>query len=77
MNWIAYGGAAGLPPGITAKVRYNMPDRPCALYEETGRLMGEFAHPERAITPGQSAVFYHGDLVVGGGRVEAAPPDPA
>jgi tRNA-specific 2-thiouridylase len=70
MNWIAYSGVDALPEGITAKIRYNMTDRPCGLSEVNGRLVGEYAAPERAITPGQSAVFYRGDLVVGGGRVE-------
>lgn len=70
MNWMSYDGVAGLPAGITAKVRYNMPDRPCALEQGADGLWGTFEEPERAITPGQSAVFYHGDLVVGGGIVE-------
>jgi tRNA-specific 2-thiouridylase len=70
MNWIAYGGVDRLPLGITAKVRYNMPDRPCVLCEDGESLVAVFDVPERAITPGQSAVFYHGDLVVGGGLVD-------
>lgn len=69
MNWVSYAGLADMPVGMTAKVRYNMTDRPCSLAQGASRLTFEFAEPVRAITPGQSAVFYYGDLVVGGGVV--------
>lgn len=69
MNWVSYARAVEVPDGVTAKIRYNMPDRPCRIAEEENDLAAEFEHPERAITPGQSAVFYRGDLVVGGGIV--------
>jgi len=37
-----------------------------------GRLRIELDEPERAITPGQSAVFYDGDVLVGGALIESA-----
>ena len=36
-----------------------------------GQIHVEFAHPQRAISPGQAVVLYNGDLVLGGGRISA------
>jgi tRNA-specific 2-thiouridylase len=39
------------------------------------RVRVRFAKPERAVTPGQAAVFYDGDLMLGGGWIaQTAPP---
>jgi tRNA-specific 2-thiouridylase len=35
-----------------------------------GRVRVDFDEPQRAVTPGQAAVFYDGDLVLGGGWIE-------
>lgn len=54
----------------SAKVRYRMADQPChvvRLDATTARII--FDEPQRAITPGQSAVFYDGDVVLGGGTI--------
>ncbi|EKD76088.1 MAG: hypothetical protein ACD_43C00228G0001 [uncultured bacterium] len=51
----------------SAKIRYRSPDVKC-------RVIGnhiEFAEPARAVTPGQFAVFYNGDQVLGGGVITA------
>jgi tRNA-specific 2-thiouridylase len=37
---------------------------------DTSRVEVRFEAPQRAVTPGQAAVFYDGDLVVGGGWIE-------
>ena len=69
MNWIS-GEAPALPFRCSAKTRYRQPEQPCTVYPagEAGvRLV--FDEPLRAITPGQSAVLYDGDTVLGGGII--------
>lgn len=69
MHWIS-GEAPALPFRCSAKTRYRQPEQPCTVYPagETGvRLV--FDEPLRAITPGQSAVLYDGDTVLGGGII--------
>ena len=63
----------GGPCSVTAKIRYNMPDRPATLViEDEERLRVLFQEPQRAVTPGQALVCYDGELVVGGGVIERA-----
>ncbi|MBR1623854.1 MAG: tRNA 2-thiouridine(34) synthase MnmA, partial [Pseudobutyrivibrio sp.] len=53
-----------------AKVRYRMSEQPChvvRLDETSAKVI--FVEPQRAITPGQAAVFYDGDVVLGGGTI--------
>jgi len=55
---------------VSAAVRYNMQDSPGVLRPcEDGWVEFEFDEPQRSITPGQAAVFYRGDEVVGGGTI--------
>jgi len=53
------------------KIRYNSKKSPANIssYNED-KLLIVFEKPQRAVTPGQSAVFYQGDVVVGGGIIE-------
>jgi tRNA-specific 2-thiouridylase len=72
LHWIA-GAAPALPLGCTSRIRYRQPDQPClvtAAPEETGIV--EFRELQRAVTPGQSVVFYDGDVCLGGGVIEEA-----
>ena len=69
MHWIS-GEAPAFPYRCSAKTRYRQPERPCTVYPagQSGvRLV--FDEPLRAITPGQSAVLYDGDTVLGGGII--------
>jgi tRNA-specific 2-thiouridylase len=55
---------------VTAKIRYNHPGAPATLTPlEGNRVKVKMHSPARAITPGQAAVFYQDDLVVGGGWI--------
>ena len=53
------------------KIRYNSKKSPANIspYNED-KILIDFENPQRAVTPGQSAVFYQGDVVVGGGIIE-------
>jgi len=58
------------PLNITAKIRYNSPEAEAVVYPlENNRAKIVFKKPQRAITPGQSVVFYKADEVVGGGII--------
>jgi tRNA-specific 2-thiouridylase len=68
-NWIPFDA----PPEqmeVTAKIRYNHPGTPATVTPlGQGRAKVELHVPQRAITPGQAAVFYQDDLVAGGGWI--------
>jgi tRNA-specific 2-thiouridylase len=70
VNW----GSLYCPPNGTAvscKIRYRDAGAPAILLEaEPHRVRVHFDTPQRAITPGQSAVFYDGEVVVGGGVID-------
>ena len=72
VNWIAIESLTA-PLRCAAKTRYRMKEQPCTLYPlENGGVKIEFDAPQRAVTPGQRAVFYDGDIVVGGGTITEA-----
>lgn len=56
-----------------AKTRYRQPDQACFVEPLDGdlRVKVRFDQPQRAITPGQSVVFYQGEVCLGGGIIEA------
>ncbi|MGB7928879.1 MAG: aminomethyltransferase beta-barrel domain-containing protein, partial [Terriglobales bacterium] len=59
------------PMRVAVKIRHKHQPAP-AVIESTGpdEVRVTFDEPQRAITPGQGAVFYDGDIVVGGGWIE-------
>jgi tRNA-specific 2-thiouridylase len=61
------------PGRYAAKTRYRQTDAPCALsYNEKGELVLAFDDPQWAVTPGQSAVLYDGEICLGGGVIASA-----
>jgi tRNA-specific 2-thiouridylase len=69
VHWIA-GQAPLLPLHCTAKVRYRQLDVPCRVTSDTDRQVNvTFDTPVRAVTPGQSIVFYSHDVCLGGGII--------
>ena len=71
LSWCA--GQSPAPGRYTAKTRYRQQDAACTLdYDEDGRMRLAFDAPQWAVTPGQSAVLYDGDVCLGGGIIEHA-----
>lgn len=69
LNWLL-ANAPSLPLKCSAKIRYRSVDQPCTLYQhDEHTLKIEFDSPVRAVTPGQSIVFYQGEICLGGGCI--------
>jgi tRNA-specific 2-thiouridylase len=67
------GVAPDAPLDAAVQIRYrHAPVQATVTPEPDGRARVRFAEPERAAAPGQAAVFYVGDVVVGGGFIAAA-----
>ena len=73
----------GLPPGgpppvdpveVGVKIRYKSEDALARLYPREAGALVCFDQPQRAVTPGQAAVFYQGEVMLGGGIIEADVP---
>lgn len=56
----------------SAKIRYRQDDQECTVFLDASNNTGQviFKDPQRAITPGQSIVFYNKDICLGGGIIE-------
>lgn len=71
IHWIS-----GHPPTESftcqAKIRYRQAAQPCKVIPAGKEWHVEFLHPQRAVTPGQSIVFYHDDDCLGGGIIDSA-----
>ncbi len=73
LHWIS-AVPPSMPCHLQAKTRYRQADQGCTLYAQASGVNIHFDTPQRAVTPGQSVVFYDGDECLGGGVIEAAIP---
>jgi len=71
VNWVSIPGLAA-PARAAVKIRNKHMAAPATLYptSDPARVEARFDEPQRAVTPGQAAVFYDGDVVLGGGWIE-------
>lgn len=73
IDWVA-GEPPAFPLTCTAKTRYRQPDQACTVVHDGERYRVDFQETQRAVTPGQSVVFYVGDVCLGGGVIEETIP---
>ena len=55
---------------VTVKIRYKSYEAAATLHPSSDGALIRFREPQRAVTPGQAAVFYDGDILLGGGTIE-------
>jgi tRNA-specific 2-thiouridylase len=67
LSWVA--GEVPLLTDIAAKTRYRQADAPCTLQTDATGITLHFTEPQWAVTPGQSAVLYDGEVCLGGGVI--------
>ena len=68
--WIS-GQAPEMPARLTVRVRYRQQDQACTLSKmNDGHYLVVFDEAQRAVTPGQSVVFYNDDICLGGGVID-------
>jgi tRNA-specific 2-thiouridylase len=58
------------PLAVAVKARYRQQETPAIIAPlPEGLIQVSFQQPQRALTPGQAAVFYQGETVIGGGTI--------
>ncbi|MEE8193901.1 MAG: tRNA 2-thiouridine(34) synthase MnmA [Dehalococcoidales bacterium] len=71
LSWVS-GQAPGEFANVTAKVRYRSSEVAVRLHLDDGTARVRFIEPQPAVAPGQAIVFYRGEVVLGGGVIEAS-----
>ncbi|MBI3384550.1 MAG: tRNA 2-thiouridine(34) synthase MnmA [Aquabacterium sp.] len=73
LSWVDGKGPAVGQAGVGAKTRYRQADAPCAVQAVDAQTISlRFPDAQWAVTPGQSAVLYQGDVCLGGGVIASA-----
>jgi tRNA-specific 2-thiouridylase len=73
LNW--HHRPAGNSFETQVKIRYSSRACPAWVFlQDRGEALVRYQEPQRSVTPGQAAVFYRGDAVLGGGWIGARPP---
>ncbi|MCL5277593.1 MAG: tRNA 2-thiouridine(34) synthase MnmA [Deltaproteobacteria bacterium] len=68
VHWIS-GAAPSLPLRADVKIRYRHSGKEAEISKKDDRIIVKFDSPQKAITPGQAAVFYRDNEVLGGGWI--------
>ena len=71
-DWVLSEHFKSFPEQATVKIRSMAKNVPCSIRSTERGLLCTFDQPQRAPAPGQSAVFYQDDLVIGGGYIDEA-----
>jgi tRNA-specific 2-thiouridylase len=69
LTWVD-GTAPATAFRCVAKTRYRQPDQACSVSLSAQGCEVRFEQPQRAVTPGQSVVFYDGETCLGGGIID-------
>jgi tRNA-specific 2-thiouridylase len=69
VSWVS-GAAPKLPIRVKVKIRYKHKEAPCVIKKIKNNYKITFTKPQRAVTAGQSAVFYKGEETLGGGVIK-------
>ena len=78
VSWVDGSGPSADDEGLSAKTRYRQSDAPCRyrtcerVDDDAATFELEFDQPQWAVTPGQSAVLYRGEVCLGGAVIERA-----